>query len=96
MKCLFCEGTVLKLKENYVCEKCGMIYEMVDQKLVNLFCPECNGELTDGKCLYCETVIVVSDEEEEEVLYCPECGTPLNVDGNCKECGTKIDIAFEE
>lgn len=96
MKCLNCEGNLLSLNESFICDKCGIMYKLENDKLIGLTCPKCSGEMIDGKCNYCEKEVILEDEEEELILYCPDCGEVLDLDGKCKACGNKIDITFEE
>lgn len=95
MKCKFCEGNIIEFNDNYICEKCGTLFKKENDELVNINCPKCLSELIDGKCPYCENEIVINGEDEEEALFCPDCGFALDVHGHCKECGSKVNITFE-
>lgn len=96
MKCEFCDGKLIEIKDNYICDKCGVLFKKENEKYIPLTCPKCGGDLTSGVCEYCKNEIVIKDEEEEEALFCPECGTALSIKGTCPECGSKLDITFEE
>ena len=94
MKCKYCDGNIIEFKENYICDKCGLLYKKENDEFVNLNCPKCLSDLVDGKCPYCENEIVIKDDDEEEALFCPDCGFALDINGKCKECGTKVDVTF--
>lgn len=96
MTCKYCEGNLIEFNESYACDKCGTLYKKENEEFINITCPKCGGELENGVCTYCTNEIVIKDEEEEEALFCPECGTALNIHGHCPECGSKMDITFEE
>lgn len=96
MKCKFCDGNVIEFNGNYACDKCSMLYELKDNELINLTCPTCLSMLEDGKCKFCEKEIVLNDEEEEAIMYCPDCGERLDIKGHCHTCGTKTDVTFDE
>lgn len=95
MKCKYCNGNLVGVEDLLVCDKCGTSFKNINEEIIDVTCYKCGGDLVDGKCEYCETEIVIKDEDEEEALYCPDCGEPLNIHGNCDACGTKIDITFE-
>ena len=96
MKCKHCEGKIIEFNNNYVCDKCGTLYKLLDDELINITCYKCGTDLIDGVCPYCENEIVIDGEDEEEALFCPDCGFALDINGKCKECGTKVDLTFTE
>lgn len=96
MKCEFCDGNIIEFNENYICDECGVLFTKKDGVLVNITCPKCFSTLEDGICKFCEKEIILEDEEEEAILYCPECGETLDIKGHCHSCGSKTDVTFEE
>lgn len=96
MKCNFCDGNIIEFNGNYICDKCAVLYKKENDKFINISCPKCASILEDGVCKFCEKEIVIEDDEEEAILYCPECGEPLDIKGHCKACGSKIDVTFEK